>query len=131
MSAVDLLERRIPNRMLVVTAPAVGAAVVLAAIWRGSVGALLWSAAGAAGLFVDAAPGPALANSGLENLRFVTPVSPGDSIRVELTAKQITPRETDDYGEVRWDAVLRNQRDDLVASYDVLTLVAKEREAAA
>ncbi|KQM81179.1 phenylacetic acid degradation bifunctional protein PaaZ [Agromyces sp. Leaf222] len=85
----------------------------------------------AAGLFVDAAPGPVLANSGLENLRFVTPVSPGDSIRVELTAKQITPRETDEYGEVRWDAVLRNQRDELVASYDVLTLVAKELEPAA
>ncbi len=84
----------------------------------------------AAGLFVDAAPGPVLANSGLENLRFVTPVEPGDSIRVELTAKQITPRETDDYGEVRWDAVLRNQRDDLVASYDVLTLVAKHQATA-
>lgn len=82
----------------------------------------------AAGLFVDAAPGPVLANSGLENLRFVTPVSPGDSIRVELTAKQITPRETDDYGEVRWDAVLRNQDDELVAQYDVLTLVAKTRD---
>lgn len=79
----------------------------------------------AAGLFVDAAPGPVLANSGLENLKFVTPVSAGDSIRVELTAKQITPRETDNYGEVRWDAVLRNQHDELVASYDVLTLVAK------
>lgn len=85
----------------------------------------------AAGLFVDAAPGPVLANSGLENLRFVTPVSPGDRIRVELTAKQITPRETDDYGEVRWDAVLRNQDDELVAQYDVLTLVAKTREASA
>ncbi|TFV98373.1 phenylacetic acid degradation bifunctional protein PaaZ [Orlajensenia leifsoniae] len=84
----------------------------------------------AAGLFVDPEPGPVLANSGLENLRFVTPVSPGDSIRVELTAKQITPRETDDYGEVRWDAVLRNQDDELVASYDVLTLVAKEPAAA-
>ncbi|MGW9630682.1 phenylacetic acid degradation bifunctional protein PaaZ [Agromyces sp. NPDC055520] len=81
----------------------------------------------AAGLFVDAAPGPVLANSGLENLRFVTPVSPGDSIRVELTAKQITPRETDEYGEVRWDAVLKNQHDELVAAYDVLTLVAKEQ----
>lgn len=83
----------------------------------------------AAGLFVDAAPGPVLANSGLENLRFITPVSPGDEIRVELTAKQITPRETDEYGEVRWDAVLKNQRDELVATYDVLTLVAKERAA--
>ncbi len=80
----------------------------------------------AAGLFVDPAPGPVLANSGLENLRFLTPVSPGDEIRVELTAKQITPRETDEYGEVRWDAVLKNQRDEIVATYDVLTLVAKE-----
>jgi oxepin-CoA hydrolase/3-oxo-5,6-dehydrosuberyl-CoA semialdehyde dehydrogenase len=80
----------------------------------------------AAGLFVDPDPGPVLANYGVEDLRFVTPVSPGDSIRVELTAKQITPRETDEYGEVRWDAVIRNQSDELVASYDVLTLVAKQ-----
>jgi len=80
----------------------------------------------AAGLFVDPDPGPVLANYGLENLRFLTPVSPGDSIRVVLTAKQITPRETDQYGEVRWDAVLINQKDEVVASYDVLTLVAKD-----
>ena len=84
----------------------------------------------AAGLFVDPEPGPVLANYGLENLRFITPVSPGDSIRVELTAKQITPRETDEYGEVRWDAVIRNQDDELVATYDVLTLVTKEPMAA-
>jgi oxepin-CoA hydrolase/3-oxo-5,6-dehydrosuberyl-CoA semialdehyde dehydrogenase len=84
----------------------------------------------AAGLFVDPEPGPVLANSGLENLRFITPVSPGDQIRVELTAKQISPRETDEYGEVRWDAVLKNQNDELVATYDVLTLVAKERQPA-
>ncbi len=79
----------------------------------------------AAGLFVDPDPGPVLANYGLENLRFLTPVSPGDTIRVVLTAKQITPRETDQYGEVRWDAVLINQKDEIVACYDVLTLVAK------
>ena len=79
----------------------------------------------AAGLFVDPAPGPVLANYGLENLRFLTPVVPGDSIRVALTAKQITPRETDDYGEVRWDARILNQRDELVASYDVRTLGAQ------
>lgn len=80
----------------------------------------------AAGLFVDPAPGPVLANYGLENLRFVTPVSPGDSVRVTLTAKEISPRESEEYGEVRWDAVLLNQRDEVVATYDVLTLVAKE-----
>nr|WP_302182814.1 phenylacetic acid degradation bifunctional protein PaaZ [Microbacterium hominis] len=84
----------------------------------------------AAGLFVDPDPGPVLANYGLENLRFVTPVSPDDQVRVVLTAKQITPRETDEYGEVRWDAVIYNQRDETVATYDVLTLVAKEHAGA-
>jgi oxepin-CoA hydrolase/3-oxo-5,6-dehydrosuberyl-CoA semialdehyde dehydrogenase len=80
----------------------------------------------AAGLFVQPDPGPVLANYGLENLRFVTPVSPGDEVRVTLTAKQISSRESEEYGEVRWDAVLLNQRDEVVATYDVLTLVAKE-----
>ena len=42
-----------------------------------------------------------------------------------LTAKKITPRVTDEYGEVTWDAVLHNQKDEIVATYDVLTLVAK------
>ena len=80
-----------------------------------------------AGLFVEPAPGPVLANYGLENLRFITPVAAGDSIRVTLTAKKITPRETDEYGEVAWDAVLTNQNDEIVATYDVLTLVEKQR----
>ena len=79
----------------------------------------------AAGLFVWPDVGPVLANYGLENLRFITPVSPGDKVRVALTAKQIIPRETDEYGEVHWDAVLTNQNDEIVATYDVLTLVSK------
>jgi oxepin-CoA hydrolase/3-oxo-5,6-dehydrosuberyl-CoA semialdehyde dehydrogenase len=79
----------------------------------------------AAGLFVEPAPGPVLANYGLENLRFITPVAAEDSIRVTLTAKKITPRETDEYGEVAWDALLTNQNDEIVATYDVLTLVEK------
>lgn len=79
----------------------------------------------AAGLFVEPAPGPVLANYGLENLRFLTPVTYDDSIRVELTAKRITPRVTDEYGEVAWDTVLYNQGDEIVATYDVLTLVEK------
>ncbi len=79
----------------------------------------------AAGLFVDPAPGPVLANYGLENLRFLTPVYPDDEIRVEFTCKQIIPRENEDYGEVRWDCRVLNQKDEVVATYDVLTLVAK------
>jgi oxepin-CoA hydrolase/3-oxo-5,6-dehydrosuberyl-CoA semialdehyde dehydrogenase len=78
----------------------------------------------AAGLFVDPAPGPVLANYGLENLRFLTPVYPGDALTVSLTCKQISPREGD-YGEVRWDADVTKQDGSSVAKYDVLTLVAK------
>ncbi|MDQ2924446.1 MAG: phenylacetic acid degradation bifunctional protein PaaZ [Acidobacteriota bacterium] len=80
----------------------------------------------AAGLFVDPAPGPVLANTGVDNLRFLAPVFPGDSLKVILTCKQKTPRETDDYGEVRWDADVTRQDDQSVARYDVLTLVAKQ-----
>jgi len=79
----------------------------------------------AAGLFVEPNPGPVLANYGLENLRFLTPVYPGDALTVTLTCKQITPREDTDYGEVRWDASVTNQDGKPVATYDVLTLVAK------
>ncbi len=79
----------------------------------------------AAGLFVDPDPGPVLANFGVDNLRFLTPVKAGDTIAVTLTVKQITPRTSADYGEVRWDAVVANADGDPVATYDVLTLVAK------
>jgi oxepin-CoA hydrolase/3-oxo-5,6-dehydrosuberyl-CoA semialdehyde dehydrogenase len=80
----------------------------------------------AAGLFVAPEPGPVLANYGLENLRFLTPVYPGDELTVTLTAKQITPREGAAYGEVRWDTDVTKQDGSSVAKYDVLTLVAKQ-----
>jgi oxepin-CoA hydrolase/3-oxo-5,6-dehydrosuberyl-CoA semialdehyde dehydrogenase len=79
----------------------------------------------AAGLFVDPNPGPVLANFGVDDLRFLTPVKAGDTIRVTLTVKEIAPRASADYGEVRWDAVVTNSEDEPVATYDVLTLVAK------
>ncbi|MFK7892201.1 MAG: phenylacetic acid degradation bifunctional protein PaaZ [Granulosicoccus sp.] len=79
----------------------------------------------AAGLFVDPAPGPVLANYGVDNLRFMTPVYPEDTLQLSLTCKAINPRETDEYGEVRWDCTVTNQDAAVVAQYDVLTLVAK------
>jgi oxepin-CoA hydrolase/3-oxo-5,6-dehydrosuberyl-CoA semialdehyde dehydrogenase len=79
----------------------------------------------AAGLFVQPDYGPVLANYGIDNLRFLTPVKPGDEIAVTLTCKQISPR-AGDYGEVRWDAELKNSGGAVVATYDVLTMVAKE-----
>ena len=80
----------------------------------------------AAGLFVQPDPGPVLANYGVENLRFLTPVYPGDELTVTLTCKQIIPREDAGHGEVRWDADVTNQNGASVAKYDVLTMVAKD-----
>jgi oxepin-CoA hydrolase/3-oxo-5,6-dehydrosuberyl-CoA semialdehyde dehydrogenase len=80
----------------------------------------------AAGLFVDPAPGPVLANYGVDNLRFITPVFPGDTLQVTLTCKQKSPRVGEDYGEVRWDAAVVNQEGKLIAQYDVLTMVQKQ-----
>ena len=79
----------------------------------------------AAGLFVQPDPGPVLANYGVDNLRFLTPVNPGDTLGVELTCKEINPRENAEHGEVRWDCKVSNQTGTVVAQYDVLTMVAK------
>ena len=79
----------------------------------------------AAGLFVQPDFGPVLANYGIDNLRFLTPVKPGDEITVTLTCKQVSPR-AGEYGEVRWDAEITNSGGAVVATYDVLTMVAKE-----
>ncbi|HTT50093.1 MAG TPA: phenylacetic acid degradation bifunctional protein PaaZ [Streptosporangiaceae bacterium] len=78
----------------------------------------------AAGLFVDPDPGPVLANYGVDNLRFLTPVYPGDELTVALTCQQISPREGD-YGEVRWHTEVTKQDGSVAAQYDVLTMVAK------
>lgn len=75
----------------------------------------------AAGLFVDPDPGPVLANTGLEGLRFQTPLYPGDSMRVELTVKSKSVR-NEEMGEVRWAVYVYNQKDEVVASYDLLTM---------
>ena len=79
----------------------------------------------AAGLFVDPAPGPVLANYGLENLRFLSPAPPGTQISVRLTAKSKKKR-NDEYGEVKWDVEVTDQEGAIVATYDLLTMNAIE-----
>ncbi|UWQ49190.1 phenylacetic acid degradation bifunctional protein PaaZ [Leisingera caerulea] len=75
----------------------------------------------AAGMFVQPDEGPVLANTGLDNLRFMKPVSAGDSIKVRLTVKKKTPR-NEEYGEVRWHVTLTNQDDEIAAEYELLTM---------
>jgi oxepin-CoA hydrolase/3-oxo-5,6-dehydrosuberyl-CoA semialdehyde dehydrogenase len=87
----------------------------------------------AAGLFVDPAPGPVLANYGLEGLRFVKPVYIGDTIRARLTCKQKTEKEDREgqvpQGVVHWDVEVTNQDGEPVAVYTILTLVRQQRGA--
>ena len=89
----------------------------------------------AAGLFVSPAPGPVLANYGLDTLRFVKPVGIGDTLQARLTCQRKIDRHKQDasgqgQGVVAWDVEVRNQHGELVASYDILTLVAKRTSAA-
>ena len=84
----------------------------------------------AAGLFVSPAPGPVLANYGLDTLRFIKPVGIGDTIQARLTCKRKIDRPTKKdqaaQGVVAWDVEVTNQDGEPVASYDILTLVAKK-----
>jgi len=80
----------------------------------------------AAGLFVDPPFGPVLANYGLDRLRFAKPVRPGDRIKVRLTCKAKSLRADKGYGEVAWDTEITNQDGEVVASYDVLTMVSAD-----
>jgi len=81
----------------------------------------------AAGLFVSPAPGPVLANYGLENLRFIEPVGIGDTIRARITVKSKTAKDPKPgerpTGVVEWAVDITNQHDQLVATYSILTLV--------
>lgn len=83
----------------------------------------------AAGLLVSPAKGPVLANYGLDTLRFVKPVGIGDTIQARLTCKRKIDRPAkkgqDPQGVVAWDVQVTNQDGELVASYDILTLVSK------
>ena len=85
----------------------------------------------AGGLFVYPREGPVLANYGLDTLRFIEPVAPGDTIRARLTCKRKidqgrTSPDGHPQGVVVWDVQVHNQNDEMVASYDILTLVAKK-----
>lgn len=85
----------------------------------------------AAGMFVDPAPGPVIANYGLENLRFIEPVRISDTIQVSITVKKKIkkdkrPDEKAPTGVVMWGVEVTNQDQKVVALYDILTLVERK-----
>ncbi|WTW99363.1 aldehyde dehydrogenase family protein [Streptomycetaceae bacterium NBC_01309] len=78
----------------------------------------------ATGMFVPPEPGPVLANRGLENLRFLAPVRPDDSLTATLTAQRITRRPGTGNGDVRWHIEVVDQDGRPVAEFDLITLTA-------
>ncbi|TVQ65106.1 MAG: phenylacetic acid degradation bifunctional protein PaaZ [Balneolaceae bacterium] len=82
----------------------------------------------AAGLFVHPSPGPVLLNYGLDDLRFIAPVYPGDTIQARLIVKRKSfrqKRESDKepYGMVWFDVEVTNQQKTTVAEYTITTLI--------
>ncbi len=84
----------------------------------------------AAGLFVDAAKGPVLANYGLDELRFTKPVYVGDTIYVKLSVKEKIAKDLREgevpQGVVKWQVQVFNQLHELVALATILTLVERK-----
>ena len=69
-----------------------------------------------------------LANFGLDTLRFITPVGIGATIQARLTCKRKidqgkTSLRGQPQGVVAWDVEVTNQLGEVVARYDILTLV--------
>jgi len=99
-------------------------------IFNGRVAHGYFIVSAAAGLFVHPAPGPVLANYGLENLRFIKPVHIGDTIQARITVKQKTAKDPVEgqppQGVVEWDVEVTNQDGEPVAVYSIMTLVRRE-----
>ncbi len=86
-----------------------------------------------AGLFVHPDEGPVMLNYGLENLSFLAPVAPGDTIQAKLIVKRKTVRQQREmdkfpFGVVYWDVEVKNQDEVLVAEYTILTLVKRKHK---
>ena len=69
----------------------------------------------------------------LDTLRFINPVGIGDTIQARLTCKRKIDQGKKSpqgipQGVVAWDVEVTNQLGELVASYDILTLVVKREE---
>ncbi|MDI2125655.1 aldehyde dehydrogenase family protein [Yinghuangia seranimata] len=93
-------------------------------LYRGIVAHGHLVAAVATGMLVPPEPGPVLANLGLDNLRFLAPVRPGDPLTVTMTATRITAHPRAGRGEVRWHVTVAGRGDRPVARFDLTTLTA-------
>lgn len=67
--------------------------------------------------------GTSLGSPGLDEIRWLKPVRPGDTIRVELTVRETRPsRSKPDRGIVVLDYAVKNQKDETVMTLTALQL---------
>ena len=67
--------------------------------------------------------GTALALLGLDRVRFTAPVRFGDTVHTELTVREARPASKPGRGVVGFDAVVRNQRGEVVLTYEISVLL--------
>ncbi len=70
--------------------------------------------------------GTALAGTGIEALRWVRPTRPGDTLRVVVTIIDLRPSSGPNRGHVRQKFETRNQNGELLLSFELSSLVARQ-----
>jgi acyl dehydratase len=60
-------------------------------------------------------------------IRFRSPVFPGDTVHMELTVAEKEPKPNSRRGWIRFDAAVKNQRDEVVIDGEWLTLMLRRR----
>ena len=71
--------------------------------------------------------GTTLALLGLDRLKFMTPVKFGDTVRTEMTVIEVRPSSKPDRGVIVFDVAVKNQRDEIVCSYQETVLMRTKR----
>ena len=70
--------------------------------------------------------GTTLALLGLDRLRLTAPVKFGDTIRTEMTVKETRPASKPDRGVIVFDVAVKNQRSEVVCTYEEAVLMRRK-----
>ena len=82
-------------------------------------------------LIVEAAvwTGSSQGSPGMDSVRWLKPVRPGDSLTVEAEAVEARPSRRPDRGYVTWDHIVRNQQGEAVMTWRSTSILLRRPEA--
>ncbi len=67
-----------------------------------------------------------MGSPGMDNLRWIRPVRPGDTLRVKIEVTSSTPSQSrDDRGRTGFQHTVLNQDDEVVMTYDCVNILAR------